>query len=134
MCWARFLNTAALARRRRARGVARHARATRVGVLGEVRREQLLLGLLRREQEEDEDRAEQDRDQPGGVRPAVPVEERLPGGRRDLGRVLRVPLRDAHGAGERLRELALDAVADLLPVRRGGDGGGGARVAGGEQP
>src|SRR3954447_21981594 len=126
MCWARVPEHRRLARRRRARrgGAARHRRVTGRGVLGQVRREQLLLGLLRREQEEDEDRTEQDRDQAGGVRPLVAVEERLLGGRRDLARVLRVLLRDALRAGERLRELALDAVADLLAVRRGGAGGG----------
>src|SRR4051794_33003132 len=97
MCWARVPEHGLLGRRRRARGTgaARHAGITRPGVLREVRGEELLLGLLRREQEEDEDRAEQDRDQTGGVRPPVAVEERLLGGRRDLARVLRILLGDA---------------------------------------
>src|SRR3954452_13747066 len=117
MCWARVPEHGRLARRRGARGgTSRHGRVTGRGVLDEVRREQLLLGLLRREHEEDEDRAEQDGDQARAVGPLVTLEERLLGGRRDLARVLRVLLRDALRAGERLRELALDAVADLRAV------------------
>ena len=50
---------------------------------------------------------------PGGVRPLVALEERLLGRGRDLAGVLRILLRDALRAGERLRELALDAVVDL---------------------
>jgi hypothetical protein len=72
-------------------------------VLALVLGKQLLLLVPPREQEEDEHRAEQDRDEAGRVRPLVTVEERLLGRGGDLAGVLRVLLRDGLRAGERLR-------------------------------
>jgi hypothetical protein len=57
-----------------------------------VAREQRPLVVLLREQEEDEQRAEDDRDDAGQVGPLVALEERLLGRRDDLGLVLRVAL------------------------------------------
>ena len=74
-------------------------------VLRRVLPQQLLLGLLAREAEVDEDGAQQDRDPTGGVGPVVALQEgRLRRGR-DLVGVLRVLLGDLLGSRERLREL-----------------------------
>src|SRR6266540_4073813 len=89
-------------------------------VLGEQR---LLLVLLRVE-EEDECRAEHDRDDTGRVGPVGAVDERRLRAGEDLVRVLRVQLGDVLGAGEGLLELGLGRVADLVAVRRGRDRAG----------
>ena len=65
---------------------------TPLGVLSVVRGEQSLFFLMLREAEEDERRAEQDRDDAGRVGPLVAVEERRLRRRRDLVRVLRILL------------------------------------------
>ena len=67
-----------------------------------------------REAEEDEGRAEQDRDDAGRVRPLVALEERRLRRRRDLIGVLRILLGDPLGTVERLGQLALDAGRDVL--------------------
>src|SRR4026209_687035 len=95
-------------------------------VLVVVAGEKRLLLLPPREDEEDERRADQDRDQAGRVGPLVAVEEGLFRRGRDLAGVLRVLLSDGFGTGERLRELVLNAVGDM--VGRGGDRRGRGRV------
>src|SRR5262249_54745029 len=105
-------------------------------VLPVVLAQELLLAILAREQEEDERRAQHDRDDAGGIGPVRPIEERLPRSCGDRLRVLRVLLRHGLGAGERLRQLRLDAVGELRLRRRGGGRGGrgpGRRVAGPQQ-
>src|SRR6188508_1563 len=87
-------------------------------VLRVVGRQEPLLLVSFREAEIDQDGTEQDGDDPGGVSPVSAVEERRLRRRRDLARVLRVLLRYRLCSGEGLRELARNAVGDLLLVRR----------------
>ena len=84
-------------------------RSRRLGVGGVVLGEQRLLALHLREPEEDDHGAEQHGDDAREVGPLVAVEEGCLRGGGDLGGVLRVLLRDRLGAGERLRQLVLDA-------------------------
>ena len=96
--------------------------------------QQRLLRVVLREEEEDDRGAEQDRDDSGRVGPLIALEERRLRAGDDVVGVLRIPLRGIGRGGERLGQLVLHAVVDLVPVRRRGDRcARGRRVAGGEQ-
>ena len=69
-------------------------------VCGVVLGQKPLLLVLSREHEEHEGRTQNNRYQPGGVRPLIALQERRLGGCRDLVCVLRVLLGDGLGPGE----------------------------------
>ena len=108
---------AAAAQRRCRRGPGRlaGARADALGgVFGVVGGQQALLLLTLREEEEDERRAEQDRDDAGRVGPLVALQERRLGRGDDLLAYCGYCCATSSAPGERLGQLVLDAVADLL--------------------
>src|SRR3954454_9902732 len=86
--------------------------ARRFRVLRRVALEQLALGVVPGEEEEHDRRAEQDRDDAGGVGLLVAVEERLLRGRDDRVGVRGVLARGVRGARERVLELLLEARRD----------------------
>lgn len=101
--------------------------------MGVIPGKQLLLPLSLREEEEDDRRAKHDRDNAGQVRPLITRQEGRFRRGRYLPGVLRVLLADGLRSRERLLQLVLHAGADLLAVRRRGDGlREGRGIAGGE--